>query len=74
MRVYVKDSITYKELNWGWKEANIVAIEINCDGLRNGVEVKDIDIDRIRDKDVVLMLDNEHWCHGWQFVKLNEDR
>ena len=74
MRISIKDNITYKELNWGWKDAYILAIEINRDGLRDGVEVGDIDIDRIRDKDVRLILDNGHWCHGWQFVKLNEEK
>ena len=70
MRLYVGDTIYHNSIRWSNSWARVECIEINRDGLRDGVEVADIDVDRVIDKDVRLTLDNGHWINGYQFIRI----
>jgi len=55
----------------GWGEdapkiAKVTAIEINCNGSKEGDEVAETSWDNIKDRDAIISLDNDHWCWGFQ--------
>ena len=70
-KIKIGDIVHYKP--WGspiTKEAKVECIEICRSGQKSGREVATCDLDK--HSEVVLDLDDDHWCYKNQITKIEE--
>lgn len=66
----VGDTVTWRG-SWGSdrpKKAKVESIEVDCDG-KYGDEVDELAWSKVKNRDVVINLDNGHWAYGTQISK-----
>lgn len=68
----VGDTVAWRGA-WGTdapKEAKVTAIESNCNGGKNGIEVDSVEWDEVTRENVVVSLENGHWAYGDQLEEI----
>ena len=67
----IGDTINWKG-SWGSdpsKKAKVTGIEVNCVS-KDGDEVEVVEWGEVDSESVILSLDNDHWCYGYQVKQI----
>ncbi|MBK9272906.1 MAG: hypothetical protein IPM48_15080 [Saprospiraceae bacterium] len=60
----------YVEWKGAWntekpKIVKIMSIEVECIG-KSGIEVQEVEWEKVNNEQVIVTLDNKHWAYGYQ--------